>query len=277
MTSVSAGKMRHLRTDVAYYTNQIVNVVFIGLPNQAGWTLIDAGMPFSSGKILKEAQKRFGKNKPAAIILTHGHFDHVGGITELIKEWKVPVYAHPLEFPYLTGAENYPEPDPSVQGGILAKISSVYPHEPIQIEEALHQLPADGSLPGLPGWKWIHTPGHSRGHVSFFRPADKTLVAGDAFVTVRQDSLYKVLIQKEEINGPPNYFTPDWASARASVKLLEALQPEAAVTGHGDAMTGEKLAAGLKDLAENFDKIAIPAHGKYVNKNDRDDINSNKI
>src|SRR5690606_41278238 len=60
-------------------------------------------------------------------ILTHGHFDHVGSIVGLLEKWKVPVYSHALEVPFLTGRQAYPEPDVTVQGGMLAKISSIYP------------------------------------------------------------------------------------------------------------------------------------------------------
>lgn len=265
MTSISAGKERPVRKDVFYYTNQIVNVVFVGSVENEQWVLIDAGMPGSADKIIAEAESRFPLNKkPAAIILTHGHFDHVGGIVKLIEEWNVPIYAHPLEFPFLTGEKDYPEPDSSVQGGVLAKLAFIYPHKATDISKFLHPLPEDGTVPAMPGWRWIHTPGHSPGHVSFFRDSDKTLVAGDAFITVRQDSLYKVLVQKAEVNGPPRYLTPDWPSAWESVKKLEALHPEVAVTGHGTAMEGDELKEGLKNLSEHFDRLAIPEYGKFV-------------
>lgn len=269
MTSVSGGKGREACPDVFYYTNQIVNLVMIGAPGSNSWVLIDAGMPASGADILELAEERFGAGaKPSAIVLTHGHFDHVGSIVDLLKAWKVPVYAHPLELPYLTGAQGYPEPDTSVEGGLLAKISFLYPHEAIDISEAVQPLPADGSVPGLPGWKWVHTPGHSPGHVSFFRESDRTLISGDAFITVRQDSLYKVLIQKEEINGPPRYLTTDWAAAWESVRRLEALRPQVVVPGHGTAMKGEELRTGLKKLVDEFDTLAIPEHGKFVENKD---------
>ena len=220
---------------------------------------------------MEVAEKRFGKNaKPAAIILTHGHFDHVGGIVDLLERWKVPVYAHPLEMPFLTGKEAYPEPDPSVEGGMLAKLSSIYPHEPIDISEVVQELPADQSVPSLPGWKWIHTPGHTRGHVSFFRESDGTLIAGDAFVTVKQDSLYRVLVQKKEIQGPPRYLTPDWSSAKTSVEKISSLRPNLAVTGHGPAMEGEELRKGLQQLVDNFEEIAVPDKGKYIDKRQKE-------
>src|SRR5690606_5286862 len=265
MTSVSSGSGREVRSDVYYYTNQIVNVVMIGEPGSSGWVLIDAGMPKCGPEILAEAESRFGKDRrPSAIILTHGHFDHVGGLVYLIEAWNVPIYAHPLEFPYLTGEKSYPEPDTSVEGGLLAKISSIYPIEPIDVSEAIKPLPEDGHVPGLPQWRWFHVPGHSPGQVALFRERDRTLLSADAFVTVKQDAFYKVLIQKEEICGPPVYLTTDWHAAKESVKKLQALQPELVVSGHGTAMKGAALNEGLKNLAENFDKEAVPSHGKYV-------------
>lgn len=265
MTSVSSGKGREVCNDVFYYTNQIVNVIMIGKPGSEKWVLIDAGMPKSGEEIKKVAEERFGKgNKPAAIILTHGHFDHVGGLVHLVKEWKVPVYAHPLEFLYLVGEKRYPEPDTSVEGGLLAKISSVYPIEPINVSEVLQEIPKTGGLPWLPDWKWIHVPGHSPGQIALFREKDRVLIAADAFVTVKQDSLYKVLVQKTEIHGPPVYLTTNWEMARDSVKKLAALKPEYAITGHGSAMEGKELKEGLEDLANNFEEKAVPSHGKFV-------------
>ncbi len=270
MTSFESGKGHEITPDVFYFTNQIVNLIMVGKPGSGSWTLIDAGMPKSAAEIIEAAAKRFGKGvAPSAIILTHGHFDHVGSIVGLLSEWKVPVYAHPVEFGFLTGKQDYPEPDPTVEGGLLAKISSYYPNEAIDISEHLQELPADHSVPGLPGWRWIHTPGHTPGHVSFFREADKLLVAGDAFVTVKTDSFYKVLVQKAEVNGPPVYLTTDWEAAETSVRTLAALEPRYVITGHGPAMSGPEMSKDLKELSDNFENLAVPSHGKYVKEKSR--------
>lgn len=265
MTSISSGMGREVRNDVYYYTDQIVNISFIGEPDAKEWYMIDAGLPKSAPEIRSVVQERFGEDsKPTAIILTHGHFDHIGGLVDLVKEWDVPVYAHEKELPYLTGEKSYPQPDSTVEGGFLAKISPMYPNEPIQLGDHVKALPADQSVPGLPEWKWLATPGHSPGHVSFFREEDRTLLAGDAFITVRQDSFYKVLAQTEEVNGPPRYLTTDWYAAKESVKKLADLNPELAVTGHGPYMEGNELAEGLKHLVDQFDEIAVPDYGRYI-------------
>ena len=272
MTSINSGKDREVAPYIYYYTNQIVNIVLIGKPDGT-WVLVDAGMPASAKEIIKVAEERFGMGQPPqAILLTHGHFDHVGSIVDLILEWNVPVYAHPMEFPFLTGAQAYPEPDTSVEGGMLAKISSLYPNEPIDIHEALQALPPDGSVPFLPGWQWVHVPGHSPGQVAFFREEDGLLISADAFITVKQDSMYKVLMQKKEVCGPPVYLTTDWDAAYESVQRLEALNPQTVIPGHGTAMSGDELRIGLATLLNDWKELAVPDHGKWV----REEISNNR-
>ncbi len=253
--------------DLAYKLLLMVNVVFYGRPGASSgeWVLIDAGLPMTSGAISKAAEKRFGENsKPAAIIMTHGHFDHAGGLRTLAEKWEVPVYAHELETPYLNGSASYPPPDPTVGGGLMALTSPLFPDGPFDVARWLRVLPADGSVPGMPGWKWLATPGHSPGHISLWRGSDRSLIAGDAFITTRQESAYAVATQKPEMHGPPMYYTPDWESARRSVEQLAKLDPELVVTGHGRAMAGEEMRLALRALARNFDEVAVPEHGRYV-------------
>src|SRR5690606_21785394 len=81
MTSVKSGAGVEVAPDVYCYTNQIVNLFYIGNPEiSSDYILVDAGMPRSGSKILQEAENRFGPDANLkAIILTHGHFDHIGG------------------------------------------------------------------------------------------------------------------------------------------------------------------------------------------------------
>ncbi|CAM3924463.1 MBL fold metallo-hydrolase [Cohnella lubricantis] len=264
LTSIHSGQGEEVAPGVFSQTIQIVNICFVENRDEGGWALVDAGMPNSADAIITAAKERFGERPPQAILLTHGHFDHVGAIIELVRHWRVPVYAHEAELPFLTGRQAYLPPDPAVEGGMVAKLSFWYPNEPIHLGSHVGSLPADHSVPFLPEWRWLHTPGHTPGHISLFRESDRTLIVGDAFTTVKQESLVKVFTQEREINGPPKYFTTDWPSAHESVAKLEALKPRAAITGHGLPMKGSELAESLERLARNFGRQAVPAHGRYV-------------
>lgn len=255
--------------DIAYRRLGIVNVVFWG-PPRAGdreWMLIDTGLIGTKGFIRSAAAERFGRDsRPAAIVMTHGHFDHVGALEHLAEEWDAPVYAHPLEHPYLNGRAAYPPGDPSVGGGAMAALARFYPRKPVDVGSRLRALPEDGSVPGMPGWRWVHTPGHSVGHVSFWREQDRSMIVGDAFVTTGQESAYAVAVQRAEMHGPPMYFTVEWDKAKDSVARLAALEPELVITGHGEPMKGAEMRAALHRLAGEFDSIAIPRQGIYLEK-----------
>jgi glyoxylase-like metal-dependent hydrolase (beta-lactamase superfamily II) len=241
----------------------LVNVFAVSRPD-GSWTLVDAGLPFSAAKIRHWAGSLFGDRRPDAIVLTHAHFDHVGALRSLGDYWDVPIYAHPLEMPYLTGRSKYPPPDPTVGGGVMSLMSPLYPRGAIDVSDRVHTLPEDGSVPTMPGWRWIATPGHTPGHVSFFRDEDRVLIAGDAFTTTKQESLMAVATQRPEVHGPPAYYTQDWEAARLSVARLAALMPAVAAAGHGLPMSGGEMTDALQYLADNFDRIARPAVGRYA-------------
>ena len=250
--------------DVIRVRYLFTNAYLVGTP-ETGWVLVDAALHGAEGAILEAAREYMGENaEPAAIVLTHGHFDHVGALPGLLERWQAPVFAHELELPHLLGEQDYPPPDPTVGKGAMALISFTYPNRAIDLGDRVKPLPDDFTLPNLPGWRWIHTPGHTDGHVSLYRDSDDLLLAGDAFVTVQQESLYAVATQKEEVHGPPAYFTVDWDRAFQSVRDLQHLNPRIAATGHGTPMSGDALATGLADLVGNFEEIAVPDHGRYV-------------
>ncbi len=243
-----------------------VNMYMIRNGQGDNWVLIDTGLKSSIAKIKRVAAELFGTDsKPSAIILTHGHFDHTGSLIKLAEEWDVPVYAHYLEIPYLTGKSSYPPPDSSVGGGLMTSMAWIYPRKPINIEHHLQILPPDGSVPGLPEWEYIYTPGHAPGHISLFRKRDKVLIAGDAVVTTTQESVLSVMSQAKKISGPPKYFTYDWEAARNSVRNLADLGPIVVATGHGKPMKGPEMQIALNNLAAHFNELALPKHGRYLN------------
>lgn len=251
--------------DVWGMKDVFVNNYMIRNAADNSWVLVDTGYNKSPSKIKRMAAELFEGKPPAAILLTHGHFDHVGSVATLAEEWEVPVYAHWLELPYLIGKAAYPPADPTVGGGLITRLSCYFPNKPINIEKYVSVLPDDGVVPFLNDWKYIHTPGHAPGHISLFREWDRVLIAGDAFTTTQQESAISVLLQSEKLSGPPAYFTYDWEQAYDSVEKLVLLQPDTVATGHGKPLRGYEMRQALNNLYINFGEETIPVTGRYVN------------
>ncbi len=254
--------------DVGWLPVSFVNVFFIGRPG-GSWLLVDAGLPRRAKQIFAAAEARFGAGaKPEAIILTHGHFDHAGSAAELARRWEVPIYAHRLEEPYLTGKSSYPPPDPTI-GGAMAFLSRFMPSGGTDLSGMIQPLEKQG-LPAVTGWEWLATPGHSPGHISLFRSADRVLLAGDAFATMNMDS-WRGLITGHQVlarGGAP--FNCDWEATRASVKSLAALHPNVVGCGHGIPISDPDLPARMTRFAERF---RAPQRGRYVREPARADEN----
>ena len=99
--------------DITRLRHLFVNVYFVH--SEGGWVLVDGALSKAADDIREAAESQFGEGtSPEAILLTHGHFDHVGALDNLLGLWDVPIYAHQNELPHLTGQRDYPPPDPLV-------------------------------------------------------------------------------------------------------------------------------------------------------------------
>jgi len=256
--------MEEIARDLAVVPMSFVNAYLLG--DSRSWVLIDSGMPGNAKKIKEAAEARFGPAaRPQAIVLTHGHFDHAGSAKDLAEMWDVQVYAHRLERPYLTGQSQYPPLDPSAPGAFSA-LSRFFPSKAPFVGDRYAELAKNLPELGLSDWELVETPGHTAGHVSFFRRSDGTLIAGDALTTVNMDNAVDLITKRQQVSRPPTPGTPDWPQARKSVQALNALPVRLIAAGHGVPMS--LIADQLKQLAENF---PVPEYGRYVSESARAD------
>ena len=243
------------------------NVYFVR--SGSSWVLIDTGSEKCDQEIQEAAESLFGADTPpSAILLTHDHPDHAGSTAALVRRWGCAVYVHPDELALVTAdfsnffsiVKGYANP---LDTWVILPLMRLMPrqHEAMlsasSFKEAARAFEPGAGVPGLPGWECIPTPGHTPGHVSFFRPGDRVLITGDALLTVQLNSLWSFLRwgvgrNKQRLSGPPWYTTWNWRAAKKSVATLARLEPLMLAGGHGLPMSGAGIAPELHAFAEHF-------------------------
>src|SRR5262245_15674594 len=130
--------MQEIAPGVAVVPTLIANAYLVG--DRESWVLVDACVPGNERRIARAAERRFGQgSRPHAILLTHGHRDHAGSAGALAEAWRVRVYAHPRELPFLRGEAHYP---PFYLGspGFFTSIARFFPTETVKLGDRLETL-----------------------------------------------------------------------------------------------------------------------------------------
>ncbi len=250
------------------------NVYFVR--SGASWALIDTATANCGRLIQKTAESLFGANtRPVSILLTHNHPDHAGSALELSRMWDCPVYVHPDELPYtdirdLSSVEKYANP---LDRWIILPLLRLMPRKRVEsmlakgsLKDVVQGYNPDAAIPGLPDWECIPAPGHTPGHIAFFRPEDQLLITGDAVVTADLNSfwgflLWSLRINKQRVTGPPWYSTWNKRAAMESVARLASLKPRILASGHGVPVMGDGTAQGLCSLTDQY---SIPNTKKHA-------------
>jgi glyoxylase-like metal-dependent hydrolase (beta-lactamase superfamily II) len=226
----------------------------------SSWVLIDAGWRNCGQAIRVAAEKLFGPARPVAILLTHAHPDHQGSAAELARLWGLPVYVHAADLPLLLGELPSEGLDPI--GRVLVAVTRLLPRRlrermsSTEFGDIARALPeSDSEVPGLPDWQYVPTPGHSPGHVVFFRPSDRVAIAGDAVLTT---PLWGLVRGWQRVSRPPRVASASWRGTKQSIATLVGLDPRVLASGHGIPMTGPAMARELRALE---DRVSHPATG----------------
>jgi glyoxylase-like metal-dependent hydrolase (beta-lactamase superfamily II) len=243
------------------------NVYFVR--SGSSWALIDTASAHCGDMIQEAAASLFGATTPpAAILLTHDHPDHAGSTRDLARRWGCWVYVHPDELPlvmmdsasYLPTVKRFANP---LDTWVVLPLLHVLPRKQREsmlaassFKDMARALAPGSPIPGLPDWESIATPGHSPGHVAFFRPSDRVLIAGDAVVTVDLNSWWRFLLwglgrNQQRLAGPPRYTTWSWPAAKESIAVLARLEPRVLACGHGLPMVGSRTVPALRALADH--------------------------
>jgi glyoxylase-like metal-dependent hydrolase (beta-lactamase superfamily II) len=191
-----------------------------------GDVLVDTGLRTSAGKI-KEA---IGNRQLKAIALTHAHGDHGGSARKLSNELGLPVWVgaadrEAAETGKVVAKSPYNKPGLSLIAGAMGNMPSV---------SIARDLGEGDELTA--GFKVLDTPGHSPGHVSFWRESDRVLICGDVFFNMH------LLTTVPGLRQPPGPLTVDPPLNRRSERRLAELEPAVAGFGHGPVIEGDAAA-----------------------------------
>ena len=190
-----------------------------------GDVVVDAGAKVNAKRLIRALHG----HAVGAHALTHGHLDHAGGSRQLIDAFDVPVWVgegdrDAVQTGRPPAPETWAEPAVARFGGF----------EAVGVARALREGDDLGH-----GFTVLETPGHSDGHVAFWRERDRTLVLGDVLFNLH------VLTTVPGLHEPPRILTRDPRRNRESARRLAALEPQLALFGHGPPLRDPAALTGF--------------------------------
>ncbi|MFH8801871.1 MBL fold metallo-hydrolase [Streptomyces sp. NPDC017936] len=217
-------------------------------------TLIDTGYPGDRQRLL-DSLAAVGRSPEAvtAVLITHAHNDHLGSAEYLRAAYGTPVLLHPAEVPHarrdflqqVTVGEVLRN---AWRPGVLPWMVHVLrsggtEQHPVTAPRPFPAATGPLDLPGRP--VPVHTPGHTDGHTVFHLPESGLVVSGDALVSGHATS---------RIRGPhllPDMFHHERARALASLDVIEELDADVLLPGHGPVHRGP-----VRDAARRARELA---------------------
>lgn len=191
--------------------------------------LIDSGIRSSYKKIVRHLNE-----VPVNLhALTHAHADHQGCSNDICNEFNIPLFCHEKE---VSRAESglVTKDYPSASNRIARFQQKYWAGKGHKVSKTLREDDTLGNF------RIIETPGHSAGHISFFREKDGVLIVGDVATNMN------LLTTFQGLHLPPNIFTSDGQENLNSLIKLRDLNPRIICFGHGPV---------LKNKNKEFEKF----------------------
>jgi hydroxyacylglutathione hydrolase len=200
--------MRQLADDLYLLRGFPPNAINVYL---MGDVLVDAGSRHAKGRILRQLKGRDVR----AHALTHVHPDHDGSSKAVCEALGIPLWCGEAD------VEAMEHGGPPPQHPMQKLSAAMFEGPRHKVERALHEGDE------VAGFVVLGTPGHTPGHVAFWREADRSLILGDVLFGLHP------LTGLRQLREPPDFFTPDPPLNRESARKLAALEPALVCFGHG--------------------------------------------
>ena len=200
-----------------------------------GDVLVDTGLPTSAGKLKNIVRERGVKT----IALTHAHGDHVGSARKLKDEFDLPVWVGTKDRDAAEAGKAVKK-DPFNAPGLSLIAGALGDFKAVPVSRVLNEGDELAA-----GFTVLDTPGHSPGHVSFWRAEDKVLICGDVWFNMH------LLTTIPGLRQPPGPFTVNPKQNRDSERKLADLRPSIVGFGHGPVIT-DGAAAKLSDFVADL-------------------------
>lgn len=203
--------MKQLAEDVHMLKGLPPNAINVYL---VGEVLIDAATRQAEKRIFKQLAGR----RISAHALTHVHPDHQGCSHVVCERLGVPLSCGQEDVPAMESGPVVGSKVPALLRRFQDRYWCGPPHP---VDRALHEGDE------VAGFTVLETPGHTRGHVAFWRESDRVLILGDVLNGMN------VMTGVPGLKEPPDVFTADPARNRVSARRLAELRPALTCFGHG--------------------------------------------
>jgi glyoxylase-like metal-dependent hydrolase (beta-lactamase superfamily II) len=200
-----------------------------------GDVLIDAATRWAKRRIVRQLEGRSLR----LVALTHCHPDHQGAAKAVCERFAVPLACHEADVPTMEGRVPM-QPD----NRLIHMSTRFWAGPPYSVGRVLRHGDE------VAGFRVVHAPGHTSGHVIFFRQSDRVAIAGDVLFNV------SFLTGRPGLREPPSVFSVDAAQNRRSIRILADLKPNIVCFGHGPPLYNPLL---LEQFIATRETVGAPA------------------